>query len=301
MATRVVSWRRSIAKNDTEYLRIRLKDHSFTCILSHVDRSGSSPNDSLDKNPTMWFPQPQGSRLRGPASPKRGLSRFRPAAGVAVRCTAMTSTTPRRRVPPSSISIARCWPAPPARCSRGRCAKPAWSAARIPGESAALQAVQHGRRDAAVDGAGPPGASRWPRAAQRSVVQQAADGAADALAAMVQPLAAPLFDEHRAAGRPIVLATTTPVRPGQAARRPARPRRRGRHPLRRQRRRHLRRHARRAVRVERRQARRGPRLGATRTASTWPRASPTATASTTRRCCPRSGTRSSSTPTRGWC
>ncbi|MFZ4718583.1 MAG: HAD-IB family hydrolase [Ilumatobacteraceae bacterium] len=44
----------------------------------------------------------------------------------------------------------------------------------------------------------------------RSVVQAAADGAAEALAAMVQPLAAPLFDEHRAAGRPIVLATTTP-------------------------------------------------------------------------------------------
>ena len=44
----------------------------------------------------------------------------------------------------------------------------------------------------------------------RSVLQSAAAGAAGALAAMVQPLAAPLFDEHRAAGRPIVLATTTP-------------------------------------------------------------------------------------------
>lgn len=44
----------------------------------------------------------------------------------------------------------------------------------------------------------------------RAAVQTAAEHAADALAAMVQPLAAPLFDEHRAAGRPIVLATTTP-------------------------------------------------------------------------------------------
>ncbi len=42
------------------------------------------------------------------------------------------------------------------------------------------------------------------------LVQQAAENVADALAAMVQPLAAALFDEHRAAGRPIVLATTTP-------------------------------------------------------------------------------------------
>ena len=45
---------------------------------------------------------------------------------------------------------------------------------------------------------------------ERLVVQQAAAGAAGALAAMVQPLAAPLFAEHRAAGRPLVMATTTP-------------------------------------------------------------------------------------------
>ncbi|MDP2293353.1 MAG: HAD-IB family hydrolase [Actinomycetota bacterium] len=44
----------------------------------------------------------------------------------------------------------------------------------------------------------------------QATIQQAANGAAASLAAMVQPLAAPLFAEHRAAGRPIVLATTTP-------------------------------------------------------------------------------------------
>jgi len=44
----------------------------------------------------------------------------------------------------------------------------------------------------------------------RRTVQQAALQAAEALAAMVQPLAAPLFDEHRRAGRRVVLATTTP-------------------------------------------------------------------------------------------
>ena len=45
---------------------------------------------------------------------------------------------------------------------------------------------------------------------QRSAVQQAANSAASALAELVQPLAAPLFAEHRAAGRPIVMATTSP-------------------------------------------------------------------------------------------
>jgi putative phosphoserine phosphatase/1-acylglycerol-3-phosphate O-acyltransferase len=44
----------------------------------------------------------------------------------------------------------------------------------------------------------------------QALVQRAAEGVADALAAMVQPLAASLFDEHRAAGRPVVIATTTP-------------------------------------------------------------------------------------------
>ena len=44
----------------------------------------------------------------------------------------------------------------------------------------------------------------------RSAVQAAAGQVAPRLAELVQPLAAPLFAEHRAAGRPIVLATTTP-------------------------------------------------------------------------------------------
>lgn len=44
----------------------------------------------------------------------------------------------------------------------------------------------------------------------RRAVQDAAGAVAGQLAAMVQPLAAPLFEEHRAAGRPVVLATTTP-------------------------------------------------------------------------------------------
>jgi putative phosphoserine phosphatase/1-acylglycerol-3-phosphate O-acyltransferase len=44
----------------------------------------------------------------------------------------------------------------------------------------------------------------------RAAVQAAAATAAEELVGMVQPLAAPLFDQHRAAGRPVVMATTTP-------------------------------------------------------------------------------------------
>jgi putative phosphoserine phosphatase / 1-acylglycerol-3-phosphate O-acyltransferase len=48
------------------------------------------------------------------------------------------------------------------------------------------------------------------RGKSRHTIQAAAVQAASTLHTMVQPLAAPLFAEHRAAGRPIVLATTTP-------------------------------------------------------------------------------------------
>ncbi len=49
-------------------------------------------------------------------------------------------------------------------------------------------------------------ASGWVRAQ----VQEAGELAAEALAVTIQPLAKPIFDEHRAAGRALVLATTTP-------------------------------------------------------------------------------------------
>jgi putative phosphoserine phosphatase/1-acylglycerol-3-phosphate O-acyltransferase len=44
----------------------------------------------------------------------------------------------------------------------------------------------------------------------RSAVQEAAAVAVERLLELVQPLAAALFDEHRAAGRVVVMATTTP-------------------------------------------------------------------------------------------
>jgi putative phosphoserine phosphatase / 1-acylglycerol-3-phosphate O-acyltransferase len=45
---------------------------------------------------------------------------------------------------------------------------------------------------------------------EQAIVQKAAAIAAEQLVEMVHPLAAPLFDEHRAAGRRVVMATTTP-------------------------------------------------------------------------------------------
>ena len=48
------------------------------------------------------------------------------------------------------------------------------------------------------------------RGRSRAAVQAAADEVADRLVAMVQPFAEAVFEMHREAGRPIVLATTTP-------------------------------------------------------------------------------------------
>lgn len=51
---------------------------------------------------------------------------------------------------------------------------------------------------------------RMAKGKSRAAVHDAAAGAAERLAAMVQPFAAAEFRQHRDAGRPIVLATTTP-------------------------------------------------------------------------------------------
>ncbi|HWC66639.1 MAG TPA: HAD-IB family hydrolase [Acidimicrobiales bacterium] len=48
------------------------------------------------------------------------------------------------------------------------------------------------------------------RGRSRAAVQQAAEQAAEVLSGMVQPYAEWVFEEHREAGRPLVLATTTP-------------------------------------------------------------------------------------------
>jgi len=53
-------------------------------------------------------------------------------------------------------------------------------------------------------------AARFASGWARDAVQAAGDQAAKVLADLVQPFARPLIDEHRAAGRPLVLATTTP-------------------------------------------------------------------------------------------
>lgn len=53
-------------------------------------------------------------------------------------------------------------------------------------------------------------AANLARGKARAAVQAAAAEAATVLAAAVQPWANQLFEEHRAAGRPIVMATTTP-------------------------------------------------------------------------------------------
>src|SRR5690606_10217320 len=53
-------------------------------------------------------------------------------------------------------------------------------------------------------------AARFAKGWPRRQVQDAGEMAADDLAGAVQPFAHAIIDEHRAAGRPLVLATTTP-------------------------------------------------------------------------------------------
>ena len=53
-------------------------------------------------------------------------------------------------------------------------------------------------------------AATFSRGRARDAMREAGDAAAGALAAMIQPFAWPLINEHREAGRKVVIATTTP-------------------------------------------------------------------------------------------
>ena len=143
-------------------------------------------------------------------------------------------------------------------------------------------------------------AATMSRGRKRAAMRAAGEAAADGLVAMVQPFAGPIFEQHRQAGRPIILATTTPydlVKPladrlglddviatkygvnaddtydGSIAG-------------------HF---------VWVRASWTPSATGRPSTASSSRRATPTPTASTTRRCSTPSVHRSSSTPILGWC
>jgi putative phosphoserine phosphatase/1-acylglycerol-3-phosphate O-acyltransferase len=53
-------------------------------------------------------------------------------------------------------------------------------------------------------------AARFSKGWARETAQEAGQLAAETLVDLVQPFAGPIIDEHRAAGRAVVLATTTP-------------------------------------------------------------------------------------------
>ena len=231
------------------------------CIVHTFTNSKRAfPQRPLDRNPhqvvppTCWVP-----RLRGAASPKRGLSRF----GVTV-------TTPWP--PRAAVEAAAFFDLDRTLLAGGSGPVFSEAHARPPGS---IAPVDPGRADCCTgcSTASARRCRRWPWPARpprlakgrsRRRVQAAAERRPTCWSAMIQPFAGAVIDEHRAAGRRLVLATTTPVRPGQAAGRAARLRRRDRHPLRRQRRRHLRRHASTGRSCGRRQARRPCGSGPTR-------------------------------------
>jgi putative phosphoserine phosphatase/1-acylglycerol-3-phosphate O-acyltransferase len=79
----------------------------------------------------------------------------------------------------------------------------------IPGETLLYKAYElFGENRLSIEAARQ--AARFTAGWQRTLAQQAGEVAADLLAPIVQPFAAALLDEHRDAGRRLVLATTTP-------------------------------------------------------------------------------------------
>ena len=185
---------------------------------------------------------------------------------------------------------------PPARCSGGAADRRVHVAGR-PGRAVRLPHLQHDLETLPAmmltrQAAG------LAKGRSRQAMRQAGEAAAEALAGMIQPFAGPVFEQHRQAGRPIVLATTTPATwssrsPTDSASTTSLPPGTASTPT--------------ALRRSVAGPSSGPpaswrqsAVGGGSTASISRRATPTWTASTTRRCSTPSARRSSSTPTRGW-
>ena len=154
------------------------------------------------RSPTGGVP-----RLRGP-DPPSGLLPFsgrhcRPDVACIDRLLAMHAARP------SSTSIGRCSPGRAARCSPTRCAPPDWCHGR---SRASASCTGCSTRSARRCRRWRSPARRWrsSKGRSRAAVQAAAESVAERLASMVQPFAESVFARHRAAGRPLVLATTTP-------------------------------------------------------------------------------------------
>ncbi len=269
--------------------RCRLIDARRSCILS-LTRSEVPPTP-LDGNPHQGSPSLWVPRSRGAAPPAAPFPFW-----VTVRRHGLLG---RPVGPPrSSTWTAPCSPGAAARSSRRPCASAGLIGRSIPGERMMyglfsrvgenLPAMMLARQAATLA-----------KGRSRQNVQAAAQAAADVLVGMIQPFAGPVIEQHKAAGRRLVMATTTPVdlvRPLAE--------RLGfddvvATTLRRQRRRHLRRHHRRALRVGQRQA--GGRAGVGRP----PRHRHGGQLRVLRQrvrhpaCCRPSATRSPSTPIRG--
>ena len=136
-------------------------DRTRSCILT-VTRSKwtKSPQDPPRCEPIEAVPPPQGSRLRGPATPKG-----RPFPVLRLPCRRGGFSKVRTSGPDRSVLRPRPHAARGSQraghhrgAARGR-----GDASRVhPGRGAALPGVQPRRRDAAVDGAGPPGRDASP-------------------------------------------------------------------------------------------------------------------------------------------
>ena len=275
-----------------------LKDHSFTCILSHVVERDPPPMVPFERTPQCGSPNHR-VLVERPRFPQAGFLPFWACRRRDDSCAGVMSAS----MSGSGRSVLR--PRPHAagrRIRRGVLGRDEGRGARqrsMPGEAMLFRVFNT------------IGETLPSMALARQAVALAKGKSRAAVQAAAETVAEQLVEHGATAGRAAVRRAPRrrsarrhghdhSLRHRQAARRSVGARRCGRHSLPDQRRRHLPRIPRRSVRVECRQARRrSPVGGRPRHRSRRP-ATPTATASTTRRCWLPSAFRSSSTPIRAW-
>ena len=199
--------------------------HVRTCIVSQTRTTREDPPSSARRRVHESVPHRRAFQVETPRSPIGAFPVFRrcrlPVSPVPSRCSRLRPVTAIGGDASSHVGT----PAAGAaffdldrtlaargqrrgvlrRDARRRAGEP-----HDPGREVPLQPVQHGRRDAAVDGARPSGrrVRQGPLATARCSPRPTASPIG--WWTMVQPFADGVFEMHRAAGRPVVLATTTP-------------------------------------------------------------------------------------------
>ena len=211
-------------KTDSEYRRSSTcQMHPFTCILSQEQNEARTPPMFRSRRVHNRSPIDGTFQVETPRSPIRAFPVFRRGVGPGrsterIRCSVRACVVVRASAPTTARTGAAFFDLDRT-LLRGACGEvfsarddsaPVSSTGTIPGEKLLYRLFNTDRRDAARHGARPPGGHVRQGSFARGGASRRRDGRRPARRAWCSRSPSRCSPMHRDAGRPIVLATTTP-------------------------------------------------------------------------------------------